>query len=76
MSPRVEAVLNEALKLEPAERAELVEQILTSFESPQRKQIDEAWAAEVEDRIDAYDRGEMHSTPASQVLDEIEKLKP
>jgi len=49
-------ILAEALKLPPVERAELVENLLTSFEFQSRKKIDALWAQEVEDRIDAFER--------------------
>ena len=66
-------ILAEALKLPPVERAELVENILTSFEFQDRKRIDALWAEEVEDRIDAFDRGEMAAIPAEDVFEEIQK---
>ena len=49
-------ILVEALKLPPVERAELVENLLTSFEFQSRKTIDALWAEEAEDRIDAFER--------------------
>ena len=73
MSPQAREVLADALKLSPMERAELVEQILSSFEFPDREKIDQLWAMEVEDRISAYDRGEIGTTSASRVFEEIEK---
>ena len=66
-------ILTEALKLPPVERAELVENLLTSFEFQPSKTIDSLWAEEVEDRIDAFERGEMVSIPARDVFAEIEK---
>ena len=75
MSPRLDEVLDEALKLGPMERAELVEHILASFEFPERKQIDELWAQEAEDRLESYERGEIQSTPAKKVFDDIDREK-
>jgi putative addiction module component (TIGR02574 family) len=66
-------ILAEALKLPPVERAELVESLLTSFEFESRKKIDALWAKEAEDRIDAFERGEMPTIPARDVFEEIEK---
>ncbi|MDI6815890.1 MAG: addiction module protein [Actinomycetota bacterium] len=68
-------ILAEALKLPPTERAELVENLLSSFEFESRKSIDALWAQEVEDRIDAFDRGEMTAKPASDVFADIEKIR-
>ena len=66
-------LLEEALKLSPMERAELVENLLSSFEFRSRKTIDALWAQESEDRIDAFERGEITAIPAEQVFAEIEK---
>ena len=68
-------ILEEALKLPPTERAELIENLLTSFEFPSRETIDGLWAQEVESRIDAFERGEINATPAKKVFAKIEKHK-
>lgn len=75
MSKLGKQVLEEALKLPPTERAELIENLLTSFEFPSRKTIDDLWAKEVESRIDAFERGEISATPAMEVFKKIEKHK-
>ena len=71
MQLRLDEVLNEALKLGPMERAELVEQILASFEFPERKQIDELWAQEAEDRLRAFRAGELEAISAEEVFNEL-----
>jgi len=68
MTPQSQQILREALGLPPIDRAELVEQILASFEFPARQDIDAAWAQEAEDRIDAYERGEIGSSPGDEVV--------
>ena len=73
MTPQSERVLREALELTPTDRAELVEQILASFDFPARKEIDAAWAREAEARIDAYERGEIDTVPAEDVFKEINR---
>jgi putative addiction module component (TIGR02574 family) len=73
MTTQVQDVLAKAVGLPPIERAELVEGILSSFDFHCRADIDAAWAREVEDRIDAYERGEIATIPASKVFEEIEK---
>jgi putative addiction module component (TIGR02574 family) len=73
MTPQSQQVLREALDLPPTDRAELVEQILASFEFPARIDIDAAWAREAEDRLDAFARGEIGSSPASEVFREIDQ---
>jgi len=73
MTKNAKSVLDKALGLSPIERAELVEGILSSFDFPSRAEIDTAWAEEAEDRIDAYDRGEIAATPAAKVFERIEQ---
>jgi putative addiction module component (TIGR02574 family) len=68
-------ILAEVLDLSPVERAELVENLLTSFEFQSRGKIDALWADEAEDRIDAFERGEMAAIPARDVFREIEKKR-
>lgn len=73
MSPKADQVLIDALKLSPIERAELIERLLASFPFPDRQAIDERWAAEAEDRIDAFERGELQARPMSEVFERIER---
>lgn len=73
MTTQAQQVLEEAVGLPPIERAELVERILSSFDFPSRADIDAAWAREVEDRIDAYERGYIAAIPATGVFEKIEK---
>ena len=75
MAKQGEQVLAEALKLSPVERAELVENLLSSFEFQSRKTIDALWAQEAEDRINAFERGEMAAIPAKDVFADIEKSR-
>lgn len=75
MSKVGEQILAEARKLSPIERAELIENLLTSFDFPSRKIIDDLWAQEVEDRIDAFERGEIATISAEDVFAKIEKQK-
>ncbi|MCH8024749.1 MAG: addiction module protein [Candidatus Marinimicrobia bacterium] len=73
MTVKGEEVLEKALELPPMERAELVENLLASFEFPSRKDKDALWAEEAESRIDAFERGEIAAIPAKDVFEKIEK---
>lgn len=75
MTKQAEQILTEALKLPPMERAELVENLLSSFEFPSRKTIDALWDQEAESRIDAFERGDITAIPAKEVFAKIEKHK-
>lgn len=66
-------ILAEALKLPPVERAEVVEELLTSFEFAPRKAIDALRVREAEERIDAYEKGELAAIPAEDVFNKINR---
>ena len=66
-------VVSEALSLPPRSRAKLAEQLLESLDDPKQKEIDRLWADEVEDRIDAYERGELKVIPGQEVF---RRLRP
>jgi hypothetical protein len=59
MTKQAESILADALELPPMARAELVENILSSFEFQNRNIINAQWAEEAEERIEAFDRGEI-----------------
>ena len=69
-----ESITSAALALPPESRAELVDTLLRSLES-QEQEIAEAWADEAEDRLAAYDRGEMGSRTREEVSEAL-GLKP
>ena len=75
MTDRSKQILAEALKLSPIERAILVEELLSSFDFPARKEIDQQWSKEVEERIDAYERVELCSSPAKDVFNRLDRPK-
>lgn len=73
MTTQAQQVLNDAVHLSPIERAELVEKILSSFNFSARNDIDESWALEAEERVDAYDSGEIELSSVAEVFDRINK---
>ncbi|MBA2705636.1 MAG: addiction module protein [Blastocatellia bacterium] len=75
MSASSEQILKDALALQPQERAELVEQLLATFQEPPDPHIDELWAREAEDRLDAYDRGELKAVPAEEVFNRVKQRR-
>lgn len=75
MSASSEQVLKQALALPPQERAELVDRLLATFQSPPDPNLDALWAREAEDRLDAYERGELKTIPAAEVFDRIRRQR-
>jgi putative addiction module component (TIGR02574 family) len=60
-------LLKEALSLKPVEKADLIDKLLSSLDKSD-KEIDKIWAKEVENRINAYDRGEARVLTLEDVL--------
>jgi putative addiction module component (TIGR02574 family) len=75
MSASSEQILRQALGLSPEDRAEVVERLLASFQTPPDPLLDELWAREAEDRLDAYDRGQLGAVPAEEVFAGIERQR-
>lgn len=75
MLDRDSELFKEALSLPPVERAQLAERLLSSLDSPSRQRVDELWAQEAEERLDAFERGEIETITAEQVFNEIGKQR-
>jgi len=74
MSELAEKLIQQALGLPADERAEVAERLLSSLEPP-LSAIDQLWAQEAEERIDAYERGEIEAIPAEDVFNAIKNRK-
>jgi len=68
-------VVSDALSLPPRSRAKLAEQLLASLDDPKQREIDRLWADEVEDRIDAYERGELKAILGKEVFRRLNPRK-
>jgi putative addiction module component (TIGR02574 family) len=69
-------VLANALALPPEERAELADRLLVSLHTERQRRIDELWAEEAEDRIDAFERGEIRAISAKEAFETKKGAKP
>ena len=70
-------IRNEIEKLEPAERASLIDLLWDSLDDDSVQEIEIKWAAESEDRIDAFERGELPAVDGPLALEERrDLLKP
>ena len=65
--PTAEAIFKEASTLDPFERARLIDKLIDSLDKPDNE-IDELWANEVENRIDAYEMGKVKSVTLKEAL--------
>lgn len=73
MSARIDVLLNDAMELEPEERAELAERLLSSLE-PEDADVAEAWRAEIQKRIAELDSGAVETVSATEARRRILRL--
>jgi putative addiction module component (TIGR02574 family) len=67
---RTEEIIEQAIKLKPTERFDLVEQILHSLDHP-NPEIDRIWQEEAEKRLAAYRAGKIKGIPAEDIFGEF-----
>lgn len=67
MTEAAERLSAAAKDLSPAERLAVVDAILSSLDAPDPK-IDGLWAAEAEERLAGYRRGEIRAVTLAEVL--------
>jgi len=72
MSTDTKKILKNALELPSAERANLVDHLLSSLDQPD-EHINSLWRKEVEDRIKAYQSGKIRSVTLKEVLSKYRK---
>jgi len=68
-----EEIEQQARSLVAEERAQLAETLLESLHSP-ISDIEAAWAREIENRVAAFDRGDMPAYAAEDVFAEARRL--
>ena len=64
---KTDNIFEEASALSPFEKAQLIDRLISSLDKPD-KEIDELWAKEVKDRIEAYDQGKLKAISLEKVL--------
>ena len=75
MTPLLKQLEEQARTLSPEDRARLAETMLESLQ-PSIPEIDSAWAEEIEQRIDAVDRGLISTHSAADVFAEAKSILP
>lgn len=74
MAVSLKDVEQQARTLAAEERAKLVEALLESLQAPPLREIEEAWAKEIEHRVAAYERGETQTYAVEEVFAEARHL--
>lgn len=73
MTTAMQTILEQALRLNPVERAELIDELFHSFDKSHNERIDALWAAESESRIRAFDAGHIDADSVEAVFERINK---
>lgn len=73
MSASLKQIEEQARALNAEERAKLAESMLESLHSP-LADIEAAWAQEIEQRVAAFDRGEIPAYPAEDLFAEARRI--
>jgi len=73
MTANATRILSAALGLPPIERAELIDELLRSFDPPQNNALEDVWKAEAESRIDAYEAGLLSADSMKTVFARIDR---
>jgi putative addiction module component (TIGR02574 family) len=66
-------ILRQALDLDPVDRAELIDKLLHSFDAHPDESYADAWRAEAESRIDAFEAGQLTDDSVEAVLKRINR---
>ncbi len=73
----VQQLLKEAAQLPEDQRLTLAHKLLAAGEPPATEEVQQAWDAEIRERIARYDRGEASTRSASDVFSDLDRrLKP
>ncbi len=65
------SIQKEIVQLNPTERAMLIDLLWESLDEARVKEIEAKWAAEAEDRIDAFERGELPAVDGPAALRDL-----
>ncbi len=65
------SIHKEVLQLDSNERAMLIDLLWESLDEERIKEIEERWATESEDRIDAFERGELTAVDGPSAIENL-----
>ncbi len=73
MTIATEQIYNDAVLLNPIDRAELIEKLYDSFTTNKDIEIELKWKEEIDRRIQAYDNGDISSDSMENVFKRLSK---
>lgn len=72
---KTQAILEQALKLPSAERAQIAEHLIASLDEGPDVDVEQAWQEEVQRRIQQIDRGEVQTIPWEEVRRQLRRSR-
>jgi len=76
MTATLDLLSHDALGLPPDQRVALAYRLLVSVEPDPEPGVDEAWDAEIVDRIACFDAGQSQTVSASDVFAKLSEIAP
>lgn len=73
MTDKSQAIVEQALKLSPTERAEVAEKLIVSLDEVPDTDVEQAWQEEIQRRIQQIDCGEVELIDSDTVMAELRK---
>jgi putative addiction module component (TIGR02574 family) len=74
MPDTLEEIQTQVRSLSPEERAKLADFLLNSLRDAPLAEIEQAWEREIEERVAAFERGELPTFSAESVFAEARRL--
>ena len=75
MNTQSQQFLQSALQLPESERAEIAASLIRSLDTELDEDVDAAWAAEIQRRIQSIDNGDLKLIPWDEVIDQMVEAK-
>lgn len=73
MTDKIQAILEQALKLSLTERADVAEQLIISLDERPDADAEQAWQEEVQRRLQQVERGEVELIDSDTVMADLRK---
>ncbi|WP_458699715.1 addiction module protein [Sulfurospirillum sp. 1307] len=66
-----EDIFEEVMTMKPAQKAELIDKLILSLDIP-NQEVEELWKEEVENRVEAYENGDIETVSIKEVFKKYE----
>ena len=71
MSSMAKRIITEGMNLSSSERAQIAEELISSLDKQPDEEVEKAWQAEINRRIDEVESGKVQCIPWEEVLEKL-----